>query len=130
MILIEAPSSACHGGMLVVRKGPQKRRRPPALLPHTASILRRHRLAGPTHIPHTPSPSNLPDIGKKSAATANRPGVAERLPEPAGPQRLAVALARLAPDERRRRALALAGVQTAKPHDATPRSRRRTVPGR
>src|SRR6266516_2952009 len=49
LILIEAPSSAYHGGMLVVRKVPKKRRRPHAILHHTASILLRHRLACPDH---------------------------------------------------------------------------------
>src|SRR2546430_1221461 len=36
LILIEAPSSAYHGGMLVGRKVPKKRRRPQAILHYTA----------------------------------------------------------------------------------------------
>src|SRR5207248_8705194 len=56
LILIEAPSSTYHRGMLVVRKVPKKRRRPHALLHHTASILLRHRPACPHHVRLYPEP--------------------------------------------------------------------------
>jgi Transposase IS116/IS110/IS902 family len=36
-----------------------------------------------THVPHTNSPYNLPEIGKKIASKANRAGVAQRFPDPA-----------------------------------------------
>src|SRR5439155_19322563 len=49
LILIEAPSSTYHRGMLVVRKVPKKRRRPHALLHPTAPILLRHRPTCPHH---------------------------------------------------------------------------------
>ena len=49
MILIEAPSSAYHHGMLVVGKVLKKRRRPPALLHQATPLVLRHRPACPHH---------------------------------------------------------------------------------
>src|SRR5690349_19059890 len=51
LILIEAPSSTYHRGMLVVGKIPKKRRRPHAILHPTAPILLWHRLARSHHVP-------------------------------------------------------------------------------
>src|SRR5207247_9603527 len=45
LILIEAPPSTYHRGMLVVGKIPKKRRRPQAILHPTAPIVLWHRLA-------------------------------------------------------------------------------------
>src|SRR4030095_8473347 len=62
LILIEAPSSTYHRGMLVVRKVPKKRRRPHALLHPTAPILLRHRPACPHHVRLYPEPCRR-DLG-------------------------------------------------------------------
>src|SRR5712691_2847228 len=51
LILIEAPSSAYHSGMLVVGKVTKKRRRPHAILYPTAPILLWYRLARTHHVP-------------------------------------------------------------------------------
>jgi hypothetical protein len=55
--------------------------------------LVRHRAERLTHGPHTNRQDHLPEIGQKIADQANRAGVAERCPDPAGQQRIAVALA-------------------------------------
>lgn len=47
------------------------------------------------HIHHTNSQDNLPEIGKQSASKANRDGVAERFPDPAGQKSVEVDLALL-----------------------------------
>jgi hypothetical protein len=89
----------------------------------------RKRAAWLTPIQHTKSQHNLPESGKKSAYKANRAGVGARFPAPAVPQSLAVDLALIAHDDRLLRAMALTSRKTAKPHDAHPRSRLRTIPG-
>jgi transposase len=81
------------------------------------------------HGQHTHRQYHLPAIGKKIASKATRTGVAARFPDPAGPQSIAGALALIASDDRRRRALELSIVQTARHHEATPLSRLQTVPG-
>jgi hypothetical protein len=56
-------------------------------------------------------------------------GVAERFPDPAVQKRIEVDRALMGPDEARLRDLEWAMVTTAKPHEATTRSLRQTVPG-
>jgi hypothetical protein len=63
------------------------------------------------------------------ADQATRDGVAERLPPPAGHKSLAVDLARMGPDDHRRREVELAVRKTATPPEATTRCRRCPVPG-
>src|SRR5215510_4569364 len=50
LILIEAPSSTYHHGMLVVGKIPKKRRRPHAILYEATPILLRYRSACSHHV--------------------------------------------------------------------------------
>jgi hypothetical protein len=80
--------------------------------------LRRTRAERLTHLHNTTRPYTLPEIGKQRADTANRAGVAERCSEPAGPQRIAVALALLGSDAPLRRDRAGALLQTATQHQA------------
>src|SRR5207249_6236089 len=50
LILIEAPSSTYHRGMLVVGRIPKKRRRPHAILYEATPIVLRYRSACPHHV--------------------------------------------------------------------------------
>jgi hypothetical protein len=70
------------------------------------------------HIQQTTSQANRPEIGKKIASTANRDGGAERVPEPAVQQRMAVDLALMGHDDPRLRDVALSLGRMAKHHDA------------
>jgi hypothetical protein len=81
------------------------------------------------HIHKTNSQDNLPEMGQKIAEKATRAGGAERCPEPVVPQRIDVDLTRIDPDDPRLRNMALSLLNTAKPHHATTRYLRRTVPG-
>jgi hypothetical protein len=69
------------------------------------------------------------EMGKQSADTANRAGVAERLPDPAVQQSIAVALALLDSYDPLLRALELPLGQTAKQHAAHTLYLLPTVPG-
>jgi hypothetical protein len=91
--------------------------------------LMRHRAALLTHVQQTNSQYNLPAIGKKLADKATREGVAARFPDPAGQQRLAVALALLTSYARLLTERALSLVNTAKAHHAQLFYRRRSLPG-
>jgi transposase len=82
-----------------------------------------------THVQQTTSQDNLPALGKTIADKANREGVAERLPDPAVQKSLEVDLTRIEHYDRRLRDLALAMVQTAKPHDPQTLYRLQSVPG-
>ena len=64
--------------------------------------LRRTRADLWAHVPQTPSPDHLPAIGQQLADQAKREGVAQRLADPAGHQRIAVDWA-LSPDDDQRR---------------------------
>jgi transposase len=81
------------------------------------------------HSQHTHSQYNLPAISQKRASQANRAGVAERFPEPAVQQSLAVDLALIHTDDHwltdRERSL----VKTTKAPDAQIFYRRRSIPG-
>jgi transposase len=91
--------------------------------------VRRTRAEWLAPIHNTQSQSNLPEIGKKSAYQAHRDGVAERCPAPAVPKSLAVALARIGPDDQLRRDVALSILTTATQHQAQTLYLLRTVPG-
>jgi hypothetical protein len=75
------------------------------------------------HGQQTNSQSNVPAIGKTMASKANRPGVAERLPDPAVPKGLAVDLALIDDSDRRLSALELSSVQTTRQQEAHTRYR-------
>jgi len=82
-----------RGGMLPQAYGS------PAALRATRDLLRRRmplmrkRADLLTHVQHTNSQDHLPEMGKKIAYKANRDGVAERFPDPAVQQSIAVDLA-------------------------------------
>ena len=71
----------------------------PAAMRATRALLRRrlprlrHRAALLAHVQNTNSQYNLPGIGKNLAYKANRDGIAERFPDPAVQQSIAVDLA-------------------------------------
>jgi hypothetical protein len=77
----------------------------------------RKRAAWLTHIQHTPSQYNLPEIGKKIADQVNRTGGAERFPDPAVQNSMAVALALLDRDDPLLRDKERALLKTTTPHD-------------
>jgi transposase len=81
------------------------------------------------HIQNTNRQSTLPAMGQKIASTANRDGVAERCPAPAGQQSIAVDLALLGPDDQRLRAGERSLLNTAKQPQAQTLSLLRPVPG-
>jgi hypothetical protein len=107
----------------------------PADMRATRDVLRRrlhrvcHRAELLTHIQHTKRQDHRPESGQKIAYQANRDAVAERCPDPAVPQSIAVALAVIGHDEALLRDRELAMVTTATPHDANPRYVLQTVPG-
>jgi Transposase IS116/IS110/IS902 family len=72
---------------------------------------------------------HLPESGKQLADQANRAGVTERVPAPAGRRRLALDLTRIDPAERLRTAVELALVNPATAHDAQTCYRLRLIPG-
>jgi len=91
--------------------------------------LRRQRAERLAHGHNTTSPSNRPELGKTMASKATRDGVAERFAAAAGPQTLAVDLARITSDDARRKDLERSLLNTAQPHEANPLDLRPTVPG-
>ncbi len=91
--------------------------------------LMRQRAELLAHIQHTNSQYNLPEIHKKLAYKAHRAGVAERFPEPAVQQSIAVDLALINTYDRLLTGLELDLVQTAKAHDAQTFYRLRSIPG-
>ena len=128
--------SAAHKSAVRLRGGlwPQAYVSPAALRATRARRRRRIHLMRTraerlTHVPHTNRQDKLPEMGQQSASPATRDGVAERLPEPAVPQRIAVDRALLGPYDELLRDLALALVTTAPPPDAHPLYLRQTVPG-
>ena len=92
---IEAQQMAgrLRGGLLPQASvSPAAMRAPRARLRRRVHLTRtRAELLAPLH--HTHSPYTLPEMGQKSAATANRGGVAARLPDPAVPTSVAGDLA-------------------------------------
>ena len=107
----------------------------PAAMRATRDLLRRRthlmrkRAELLTHIQQTNSQYNLPEIGQKIADKANRDGVAERFPDPAVQQSIAVDLALLGHYDQLLRDVELSILKTAKQHNAQTRYLLRTVPG-
>ena len=107
----------------------------PAEMRATRDLLRRRmslmrqRAALLTHVQHTNSQYNLPEIGKKLAYKANWEGVAERFPDPAVQQSIEVDLALLNSYDRLLTELELSLVNTAKAHNAQIFYRLRSIPG-
>ena len=107
----------------------------PAEMRATRDLLRRRihltrkRAELLTHVQHTNSQDNLPEIGKKIAYKTNRAGVAERCADPAVQKSVEVDLALIDYDDQLLRDLELAIVKTAKQHDANTLYLLQTVPG-
>jgi transposase len=107
----------------------------PAEMRATRDLLRRRRhlmhkraelLA---HLQHTNSQYNLPEIGTKLAYKANRQGVAERFPEPAGHKSIEVDLMLIDHDDQLLRDMELCILKTAKQQDSNTLYLLRTIPG-
>jgi transposase len=81
------------------------------------------------HVQNTNAQYNLPEIGKNIAYKANRPGIAERFPEPAVQKSIAVDLGLIDDYDHLLTELELDRVQTAKAHDAQTFYRLRSIPG-
>jgi transposase len=107
----------------------------PAEMRATRDLLRRRihlmrkRAELLAHLQHTNRQDNLPEIHQTLADKAARGGVAERFPEPAVQQRLAVDLALINTYDRLLTGLERDLVQTAKAHDAQTCYRLRSIPG-
>jgi transposase len=107
----------------------------PAALRATRDVLRprmplmRTRAALLAHVQQTHSQDNLPGLGKNSAYQAQRDGLAERLPAPAGQTSLAGDLALLGHSDHRLHAVAFSIVHPAKQHDPQTLSRLPSGPG-
>jgi transposase len=107
----------------------------PAKMRATRDLLRRrmhlaHKRAELlAHVQNTNSQYNLPAIGQKSAYTANREGVAERLADAAVQKSIEVDLALITYYEALLRDVALTIVKTATHQDANTRYLLQTVPG-
>jgi hypothetical protein len=107
----------------------------PAAMRATRALLRRRvhllrtRAERLTHLQHTTSQDNRPEMGKKIAYQATRDGVAERCSAPAVPKRLDVDRALLGHSDARLRDVERSSRKAAKPHHANTLSRRRTGPG-
>jgi transposase len=107
---------------------PAERRAPRALLRRRIPCMRNRAELLP-HVQQNTRQYNLPAIGKKMAEKAKRASVAERFSDPAGPQRIAVALALIDHSDGLRRARARTSRKTTKQHEANTLSLLRTVPG-
>jgi transposase len=118
-----------RGGMLPQAYVSPAAMRAPRDLRRRRIHLMRKRAELLTHVQHTNSQYNWPDIGTKSAYKTNRSGVAERFSAPAVPKSVAVALALLDYDDQLLRDLELAIVKTAKQQDANTLYLLQTVPG-
>jgi transposase len=96
----------------------------PAQMRATRDLLRRRtHLMGKrsellSHVQHTNSQYNLPEIGKKIAYKANREGVAARFSDPALQKTIGVDLALISHDDELRKDRELYILKTAKHHDA------------
>jgi transposase len=82
-----------------------------------------------SHVQHTNSPYNWPEIGKKIAYQANREGVAERFYDPAVHKTIEVDLALITYDDEWLKDLELDILKTAKRHDAHTLYLLQSVPG-
>jgi transposase len=112
---IASPKMAAlrRGGLLPQASvSPAEMRSPRDLLRRRTQLMRQ-RSALLSHVQHTNSPYNVPDIGKQSASKANREGGAERFNDPAVHKTIAVDLALLTDDEALLRDLERSRVKTA-----------------
>jgi transposase len=91
--------------------------------------LRHKRAELLAHIHNTHSQSNLPEIGTQLADKANRPGVAERFPEPAVHKSIEVDLRRMDHDDQLLRDMELGILTTAKQQASHTLYLLRTSPG-
>jgi transposase len=107
----------------------------PAEMRATRDLLRRRmalmrqRAALLTQVQDTTSQSNLPDLGKKIAYKAKREGGADRFPDPAVQQSIAVDLGLLGSYDRLLTELERSLVQSATAHNAQLFYRLRSIPG-
>jgi transposase len=113
------PQASVYPAALRATRDLRRRRRP--LMRKRAELL--------THIHHTHSQYNLPEIGKTIAYKANRAGVAERFADPAGHKSIAVDLALMSHDDSLLRDLEWSVLTTAKEHHTNTLDVLRTVPG-
>jgi transposase len=113
------PQASVYPAAMRATRDLRRRRRP--LMRQRAELL--------AHVQNTNSQYNLPEIGKKLAYKANRTGMAERFPDPAVHQSIAVDLALLGHYDRLLTDLELSIVQTAKADDAQTFYRLRSIPG-
>ncbi len=120
---------ALRGGLLPHAAGSPADMRATRALLRRRRPLRRTRAELVAHSQHTTSPYTRPEMGKKIAYKAHRDGVAERCPEPAVQQSIAVDLALMGHDDQRLRDMELCVLKPAKQHDANTRYLLRTVPG-
>jgi transposase len=118
-----------RGGLLPQAYGYPAARRATRDLLRRRWHLTRPRAALLPHVPQTNGQYNLPELGQQIASTANRSGVAARLPDPAVHKRVEVELALIDFYDPLRRDVALTIVQTATPHAAQTVYRRPSVPG-
>jgi transposase len=128
---IDAPKIAVlqRGGMLPqAYVYPAEMRATRDLLRRRVHLMRK-RAELLTHVQHTNSQYNLPEIGKKIAYQANRDGVAERFPDPAVQKSIEVDLALIGHDDHLLRDVELSVLKTAKQLDANTLYLLRTVPG-
>jgi transposase len=94
----------------------------PANMRATRDLLRRRmslmrqRAELLTHLQHTNRPYNRPEIGQKIADKANRDGMAERFPDPAGQKSIVVALALIGRYDQLLRHMEVSTLNTAKQH--------------
>ena len=107
-----------RGGLLPQASGSPAERRATSALLRRRRPLTRKRAELLAHRHTTNSQHHLPEIGKTLADKANRDGVADRVADPAGQQRIAVARAWIGHYDGRRTDVARALVQTAKAQEA------------
>ena len=107
----------------------------PAEMRATRDLLRRrmhfmrNRAARLTHVQHTNSQYNLPEIGRKIAYKTNRDGVAERVAEPAVQKSIEVDLALIGHDDELLRDVERSILKAAQQRNSNTLYLLRTVPG-
>lgn len=127
---IDAHKSALllRGGMVPPASGSPAERCATRDLLRRRMQLMRHRAGLLAHLHKPNSQDNLPQLGKQLAYNANREGVAERFPEPAVQQSIAVDLTLIGSSDRLLMALELDSGTMAKAPEAQTCSRLRSIP--
>lgn len=127
----DAPHMAVwlRGGRWPQASGSPAERRATRALPRRRRPLTRQRAAWLAPLPHTPRQSHRPESGHTLASTANRTGVAERWPAPAGPHRRAGDRALSGSEAHLRRAGEFHSLPAATQPAAQPLDVRHTGPG-